>query len=78
MAKQLEDLYQSDCILKFKNQVKQIDSNEFVMEEYISNIENIYLNCFNLIFKLNEYINQIETNLKNEIKIKNIKLQSRK
>ena len=61
----LEDLYQSDCILKFKNQVKQIDSNEFVMEEYISNIENIYLNCFNLIFKLNEYINQIETNLKN-------------
>lgn len=61
----LEDLYQSDCILKFKNPVKEINNNEFVIEDYISNIDNIYLNCFNLIFKLNEHINQIETNLKN-------------
>ena len=34
--------------------------NKYVYNVDISNIENIYLNCFNLIFKLNEYINQMK------------------
>ena len=58
------DNYTCESILDLKNKLTLIEKGNRDTTLYIDNIEQMYLNCFNLIFKLNDYIKEIENSLK--------------